>query len=111
MIHALGPLAQHDHALVFDRMIHALGPSAQHDHALVFDRMIHALGPSAQHDHAQPISLREASINSRTAPQDLSKAACSVGLSSISTIFSTPPAPMTTGTPTYMSLMPYWPVR
>ena len=59
----------------------------------------------------QPISLREASISSRTAPQDLSNAAFSVGFSSISTIFSTPPAPMTTGTPTYMSLMPYWPVR
>jgi hypothetical protein len=28
-----------------------------------------------------------------------------------SMIFSIPPAPITAGTPTYMSLMPYWPVK
>ena len=49
---------------------------------------------------AQPTSLREASTSSRTAAQDFSNAARSSALSSISTTRSTPPAPITTGTPT-----------
>src|SRR5208283_5624445 len=49
---------------------------------------------------AYPISFFDASISSCTAAQDLSNAAFSVGFSSISTIRSTPPAPIITGTPT-----------
>lgn len=49
---------------------------------------------------AQPTSLREASTSSRTAAQDFSNAARSSASSSISTTRSTPPAPITTGTPT-----------
>ena len=49
-------------------------------------------------DH--PTIFFDASISSFTAPHDLSKAAFSASFSSISTIRSTPPAPITTGTPT-----------
>jgi hypothetical protein len=49
---------------------------------------------------AQPTSLREASISSRTEAQLFSKAAFSASFSAISTMRSTPPAPITTGTPT-----------
>ena len=45
-------------------------------------------------------SLREASSTSRTAAADLSSAAFSSAASSSATIFSTPPAPITMGTPT-----------
>jgi len=60
---------------------------------------------------AQPTSFLDASINSRTAAQDLSNAAFSSAFSSISTMRSIPPAPITTGTPTYRSLIPYSPFR
>src|SRR6185312_4583396 len=62
------------------------------------------------HGPGYPISFLAASISSRTAAQDLLNAAFSVSFMAISTIRSTPPAPITTGTPTYKSLMPYWPV-
>ena len=44
-------------------------------------------------------SFFEASMSSRTAPADFSSMAFSSAVSWIETIFSTPAAPMTTGTP------------
>ncbi len=55
--------------------------------------------------------LRLASMSPRTEATDLSNIACSSALSLISSTFSTPPAPITTGTPTYRPLTPYSPER
>ena len=43
-------------------------------------------------------------MTSRTAAADFSSIAFSSAVSSIATIFSTPPAPITIGTPMYRSL-------
>src|SRR6202158_3537827 len=53
----------------------------------------------------------QASTRPCTAPTDLSNASRSLPVSSISTMRSTPFDPITTGTPTYMSLTPYSPFR
>ena len=53
----------------------------------------------------------QASTSPRTAATDLSKASRSLPASSISTMRSTPLAPITTGTPTYMSSTPNSPLR
>src|SRR5882724_5826670 len=53
----------------------------------------------------------QASTRPCTAPTDLSNASRSLPASSISTMRSTPFEPITTGTPTYMSLTPYSPFR
>src|SRR6266849_4671142 len=53
----------------------------------------------------------QASTRPCTAPTDLSNASRSLPASSISTTRSTPFDPITTGTPTYMSLTPYSPER
>src|SRR6478609_7663298 len=53
----------------------------------------------------------QASTRPCTAPTDLSNASRSLPASSISTMRSTPFDPITTGTPTYMSLTPYSPER
>src|SRR5436190_23270684 len=55
--------------------------------------------------------LEQASIRPFTDSTDLRNMARSAALRSISTIFSTPLAPITTGTPTYMPLTPYSPLR
>ena len=55
--------------------------------------------------------LMQASQRPATAPTDFWKASSSLLLNSTSMMRSTPPAPMTVGTPTYMSFTPYWPER
>ena len=56
-----------------------------------------------------PISFLAASTSSRTAEQDLSNSAFSSAFICTSMMRSMPPAPITTGTPTYRSFMPYSP--
>src|ERR1700722_8886916 len=53
----------------------------------------------------------QASTRPCTAPTDLSNASRSLPANSISQITSTPLTPTTTGTPTYISLTPYSPLR
>ncbi len=55
--------------------------------------------------------LMQASTRPFTEATDFWNIALSASFSSTSTIFSTPLAPITTGTPTYMSFTPNWPVR
>jgi hypothetical protein len=52
----------------------------------------------------------QASTSPRTAATELSNIFFSSALRVISTTFSTPPAPITVGTPTYRSFSPYWPL-
>src|SRR5205807_2556943 len=56
--------------------------------------------------HGRAYNFFPASITSRTAAADLSSIAFSSAVSSMGTIFSTPAAPITIGTPRYMSLCP-----
>ena len=55
--------------------------------------------------------LVQASIRPFTDSTDFWNIARSAALRSISTIFSMPLAPITTGTPTYMPFTPYSPLR
>ena len=55
--------------------------------------------------------LLQASISVRTAVTDLSNISRSAPVNSSSITRSTPLAPITTGTPTYMSFTPYSPLR
>lgn len=61
-------------------------------------------------DHASDASMPlQAASRPRTAATDLSNITCSSVFSEMSMIFSTPPAPITVGTPTYIPSSPYSP--
>src|ERR1700733_4346014 len=66
-------------------------------------------GGGGYHAAHPPISFWAASTSSLTAAHDLSNAAFSSAFIAISTIRSMPPAPITTGTPTYRFFTPYSP--
>ena len=84
-----------------DRLRGGIGdPAARHGDAKLREQLFRLVFVDIHRISLRTFIVLTTSISSRTPAADLSNSACSSGLSSISTIRSTPPAPITTGTPT-----------